>query len=101
VIRNAINHPVLKPHYDLVEAKRVGQRFFKRKPNLKETADMVDEGTVMSPTEVLRFAKILRDFAGETEKDVVEKMSKLLLSKAKGTTVEDTVEPIIKEIQGQ
>jgi hypothetical protein len=98
VIRMAINHPVLKPHYDLVEAKRVGQRFFKRKPNLKETFEMVDEGTVMSPAEVLRFTKILRDFAGETEKEVVEKMSMLLLSKAKGTTVEDMVGNIIKEI---
>lgn len=101
VIHTAISHRVLKPHYDIVEAKRVGQRFIKRKPNLKETADIVNKDTVMSPTEVLRFSNILRDFAGETEKEVVEKMSKLLLNKAKGTTVEEIVEKIIKEIQEQ
>jgi hypothetical protein len=101
VIRNAINHPVLKPHYDLMEAKRVGQRFFKRKPSLKETVGMVDENTVMSPTEVIRMVKILRDFARETEKEVVEKMSKLLLNNAKGTTAEDEVIKILKEVQEQ
>jgi hypothetical protein len=99
VIRNAINHPVLKPHYELMEAKRVGQRFFKRKPSLKETMVMVDESTVMSPTEVIRMAKILRDFAKETEKEVVKKMKKLLVIKAKGTTVEEEVKKILKEVQ--
>lgn len=101
VIRAAISHPVLKPHYSLIEAKRVGQRYFNRKPNLKEAAEIVDEETVMSPAEVKRLAKILRNFANETEKKVVEKMSKVLLDKAKGTTVEDKVEHIIKEVQKQ
>lgn len=101
VIRAAIGHPVLKPHYSLIEAKRVGQRYFNRKPDLKEAADIVDEETVMSPAEVKRLAKILRNFANETDKDVVEKISKVLLEKAKGTAVEDKVEPMIKEIKKQ
>ncbi|UCH92624.1 MAG: hypothetical protein JSV88_20330 [Candidatus Aminicenantes bacterium] len=101
IIRAAISHPVLRHHYSLIEAKRVGQRYFNRKPNLKEAADIVNEETVMSPAEVKRLAKILRNFANETDKDVVEKMSKVLLDKAKGTTVEDMVEPMIKEIQEQ
>ena len=99
VIRAAISHPVLRPHYSLIEAKRIGQRYFDRKPDLKEAAVLVDEKTVMSPAEVKRFAKILRNFANETDTDVVEKMSKIILDKAKGTTVENIVEPMIKKIQ--
>jgi len=99
VIRTAISHPVLKPHYSLIEAKRIGQRYFDRKPDLKEASGLVDEETVMSPTEVKRFAKIIRNFANETEKEVVEKISKVLLDKAKGTTVENIVEPMINDIQ--
>lgn len=98
VIRAAISHPVLRPHYSLIEAKRVGQRYFNRKPNLKEAAEIVDEETVMSPAEVKRLAKILRNFANETDNDVVEKMSKVLVEKAKGTVVENIVGSMIKEI---
>jgi hypothetical protein len=99
IIRNAINHPVLKPHYNLIEAKRVGQRFLKRKPDLKKAAEIVDEETVMSPAEVIRLTKILRNFANETDKEVVERMSAVLLEKSRGTTVENLVEPMIREIQ--
>jgi hypothetical protein len=100
VIRNAMNHAVLKPHYDLVEAKRVGQNYFReREPKLKDTADIVNEDTVMSPTEVIRLTKILKSSAKETEKDVVKKMSNLLLTKSKGTTVEKIVGDMINEIQ--
>lgn len=101
VIRTAINHPALRPHFNLMEAKRVGQRYFGRKPSLKETADIVDEDTVMSPAEVIRLTKILGNFARETEKEVVEKMSKTLLFKAKEVAVEDKVVTMLKEIQEQ
>ncbi len=101
VIRAAIKNPVLKPHYDLVEAKRVGQRFLKRKPDLKKAADMVDEETVMSPTEVIRFAKILCNFAKETKKEIVEKILATLRLKAKKLGVEADLETILKEIPEQ
>jgi hypothetical protein len=100
-IHTAINNPVLKPHYNLVEAKRVSQRFFDRKPDLKKAADIVDEKTVMSPREVIRLTKILKSFTKETQKEAIEKMSKLLLTKAKEVGVEDEVGTIIKEIQAQ
>jgi len=97
-INNAVRHPVLKHHYKLSAAKRSGQRFFKRKPDLKEAVEMIDEETVMSPAELIRFAKILRNFAKETEKEVVEKMSAILLSKAKELDVEEEVLLIINRI---
>jgi hypothetical protein len=101
IIRNAISSKVLKPHFNLIEAKRLGQRFLDRKPKLKEASQLMDEETVMTGAEVLRMAKVLRGVAKETEKKVVEKMSKLLLEKAKGTTVEEKVEGMINEIQDQ
>jgi hypothetical protein len=100
-IQAAVGHPVLKPHYSLIEAKRLGQRYFDRKPDLKEALNIVYEETIMSPAEVKRLAKILRNFANETDKDVVKKMSEVLLDKAKGTTVENKVGPMIKDIQNQ
>jgi hypothetical protein len=100
VIRNAMNHPILKPHYDLIEAKRVGQSYFReRKPKLRNTADTINENTIMSPTEIVRLTKILKSSAKETEKDVVEQMSNLLLIKSKGTTVEKVVTELIKDVQ--
>jgi len=94
-IRIAAGHPVLKAHYKLAEAKRSGQRFFKRKPDLKQTAEMIDDHTVMSPAEVIRLAKILKNFAGETEKEVVEKLAAILLVKAREVGVEEKVEAMI------
>lgn len=101
IIRKTINHPVLRPHYSFIEAKRMGQRFFQRKSNLKETSNMVKEDTVMSQTEVIRLSKILRDFAKETTKEIVEKILKTLLNKAKEMSVEDKVELLIKDVQKQ
>ncbi|MCX6583874.1 MAG: hypothetical protein NT166_27170 [Candidatus Aminicenantes bacterium] len=94
-IHAAAAHPVLMHHYKLFEAKRSGQRFFKRKPDLKQTAEMIDEHTVMAPAEVIRLAKVLRNFVRETEKEVVEKMASILMSKAKEVGVEDKVEAMI------
>jgi hypothetical protein len=97
-IHAAAVHPVLMHHYKLFEAKRSGQRFFKRKPDLKQTAEMIDEHTVMAPAEVIRLAKVLRNFAKETDKEVVRKMAATLMSKAKEVGVEDKVSLMINEV---
>jgi len=101
IIQAALRHDVLRPHYNLVEAKRVGQRFFNRKPRLKDTADMVDEDTVMSPTEVIRLAKILRYFADETEQETVDRMVAIIMKKAGEVDVQEEVKRMLKGIQYQ
>lgn len=100
-IKAALSHPALRPHYNLVEAKRVGQRYFERQPDLETSFKLVDEGTVMSPVEVIRLTKILRNFAPEAKEQTVKKMLGLLLNKGKEYGIEDKLLDIIKEIKVQ
>ncbi len=100
-IQAAIKHEALKPHYDLIEAKRVGQRYFKQHPDLKKTAEIVDEQTVMSQAEVIRLAKILGFFAHETEKPTIEKLKNTLLTKAKALNIQHKVQPLLHKITNQ
>ncbi len=99
IIAAAVNNPVLKPHYDLIAAKRESQRFFKKQPNFRKTSEIVNEKTVMSPAEVVRLAKILRNFAPETPKATVTKMYTLIQTKAREVSAEDKVAPLLDEIQ--
>jgi hypothetical protein len=79
-VQQALASPVLRPHFAVVEAKRVGRRFGKRKADVKAAAELIDENTVMSPSEVGRIAKIVGDSTGAAAKDV----AKVLKAKAKG-----------------
>ena len=54
---------MLRPHFAVVEAKRVGRRFGKRKADVKAAAELIDDNTVMSGTEIGRIAKIAADGA--------------------------------------
>ncbi|MCP4157089.1 MAG: hypothetical protein GY757_55775, partial [bacterium] len=91
----ALHNKELKPHFSLVEAKRLGQRFYDRAPNLKETAKLIDKKTIMSRAEVIRLAKIVAYFAKETDKKVLEKMLDVILFNAKKMGVEDNVRKVL------
>jgi hypothetical protein len=65
-IQAALKTPVLRPHYAYLEAKRVGERFGKRKANLKAAAELIEEATVMSPAEIKKCSKLARAQGGET-----------------------------------
>jgi hypothetical protein len=80
-IQTALNSPVLRPHYAAIEAKRLGRRFGKRKPDVKAAADLVDEGTVMSNVEVGKVAKIVSDSGGGSA--AAKSLSRVLKQKAK------------------
>lgn len=98
IISAAVSNPVLKPHYDLIAAKRESQRFFKKQPNFQRTTEIVNKETVMSPAEVVRLAKILRNFAPEIPKTTVKKMTTLLKAKAAEVSAEDKVTPLLQAI---
>lgn len=59
-VQAALENEVLHPHFAFVEAKRVAERFGKRKANLKAAADLIDDATVMSPAEVKRAALLVK-----------------------------------------
>jgi hypothetical protein len=91
-IQAALNNEELKKHYKIFEAKRVGQRFFNRKPNLEETFTLIQKDTVMSGAEVIRLLKILRDSAKETGKETIIEMLDIIWQKAKEAGVEKEVQ---------
>jgi len=59
-VKAAIANPVLSQHFTYIEAKRLAQRFGKRKANLKAAADLITDATVMSPAEIRKAAKLVR-----------------------------------------
>jgi hypothetical protein len=79
-IQAALESPVLHPHYGVVEAKRVGRRFGKRKPDMKAAAALIDGHTVMSSSELGKMARIAADNAGADSKEI----AKHLKARAKG-----------------
>jgi hypothetical protein len=65
----ALGDPVLRPHYAYVEARRLSQRFMKRKPDLRAAAKLIQVDTVMSPAEIQRAAETVRANAAYDEDD--------------------------------
>lgn len=59
-IQTALDNPVLRPHFAYIEAKRLAERFGKRKANLKAAADLIDDATVMSPAEIKKAALLVK-----------------------------------------
>jgi hypothetical protein len=59
-IHAALENPILRPHYAYIEAKRLAERFGKRKPNLKAAADLIDDTTITSPAEIKKAAMLVK-----------------------------------------
>lgn len=99
VIQAALKNSVLRPHYAFIEAKRLGRRFGKRKPNLDAAAELIDKETIMSSAEIKRATELIRD-----SKDKQEITSKSLRHMAdslrqKVRTVPDTDESVVKMVE--
>ena len=86
-LHDALKSDVLRPHFAAVEAKRMGRRFGKRKPDVDAAAALVDDSTVMSGTEICKIANIVKDAGGKST--AVKALSKTLKSKAKNVTLSD------------
>lgn len=67
-IQAALASPVLKPHFAVIETKRLATRFMKRKPDIKTATSLLDERTVMSNTEQVKLDKLLSDAGGSLPK---------------------------------
>ena len=55
-IKAALDEPVLRPHFAVIEAKRLARRFGKRKPDMKAAAALIDDAAVMSGMEAAKMA---------------------------------------------
>ncbi|WP_293374431.1 hypothetical protein [Nevskia sp.] len=63
-VQAALDNPVLRPHYAYIEAKRLGQRFGKRKADARKAAALITTKTVMTDSESKK-AKLLMADAGD------------------------------------
>lgn len=92
-IHAALNNPVLRPHFAYIEAKRIAERFGKRRSKLKEAADLIDESTVMSPAEIKRAAGLAK--GGKRGSAAVSKIARALRHKLDTLQVDDQIKRLV------
>ncbi len=95
-IQTALKNPVLHPHYAYVEAKRVAERFGKRKANLKAAAELIDDSTVMSPAEIKRAAGLVKAEGADSAPG--KNLAKKLKSKAGALEVSDEIKELVDSL---
>lgn len=98
-ITSALKHPVLRPHFELLEAKRLVQPHKGRAPKLQEVSRLLNNQTVMSPREVVRFAKLLAKYVETPAGDSIERIIEILRFKAGELGIEKQVFPILDKIE--
>jgi len=92
-IQAGLAHPVLRPHFAHIEAKRLAERFRGRKPDLAAAAKLLDEHTVLTPAEVRREAEIVQG-AGKRSK-ATEQMASVLKARVKGKDVDADLRQLV------
>jgi hypothetical protein len=70
-LRIALENPVLKPHFSVIEAKRLGKRSWNRQPDLKTMTGLIDKSTVMSPAEIKSLLKIIKHDAHQADEKIL------------------------------
>jgi hypothetical protein len=96
----AINNPTLRKHYAYTEARRVGERFQHRQPNLKAAADLIQADSVMSPAEIGRAAEIVQRSALHDEDDEPARaIARVLKDKIQTTNVPEAVRTTVNSLK--
>ena len=90
-IQAALESSVLRPHFAVIEAKRVGRRFAGRKPDVKGAVALIDESTVMSDVEMAKMLKIASDGPATAGKE----MAKAFKAQAKGRTLSKAAKKVL------
>lgn len=92
-IQTALDNPVLRPHYAYIEAKRVGERFGKRKANLKAAAELISDSTVMSSAEIKKAAGMVK--AEGADSAAGKNITKTLKSKVSTFKAGDEIKDLV------
>jgi hypothetical protein len=94
-VHAALQDDILRPHYAHIEAKRLAQRFRKRKPDLKGAADLIDADTVMTPAEIKKAAELV---AADASTAGAKALAKKLKSKIGTQDVSDDVKRAVQDL---
>jgi hypothetical protein len=95
-IQAAVKNPVLRPHYAMAEARRVGYEFQGRKTDIKTVADLIDEDAVLSAAEVKRAAQMVKKCDAPAQ--TVKKIAKVLKEKAEKTDAPADVVTLVESL---
>lgn len=95
-IHTALDNPVLQPHFAHIEAKRVAERFGKRKADLKAAAQIIDDATVMSQAEVNKAARLVK--AGGADSVPGKKITKTLKSKVRSLKIAGETKDLVDSL---
>ena len=95
-IHTALKNPVLRPHFAYIEAKRLAQRFGKRKSNLKAASELIDESTIMSPSEIKKAATLVKSEGAD--RAAGENIAKTLKHKVRELDVSDEIQTLVDSL---
>ena len=76
-IQAALDNKTLRPHFAVVEAKRLGKRFMDRHADVEAAAALVDEQTVLSESEMRRVVEIIKSGKKTDKKEIKQCVSVL------------------------
>ncbi|HEY5870092.1 MAG TPA: hypothetical protein VI542_31750, partial [Candidatus Tectomicrobia bacterium] len=95
-IQTALKNPVLRPHFAHIEAKRLAERFGRRRANLRAAAELIDDSTVMSPAEIKKTAMLVK--AGGVDnapgKTIVQRLKRKVTVLDVGDEIKDIVDSL-------
>lgn len=92
-INGALVNSTLRPHFAFIEAKRLAERFGKRKANLKAASDLIDDDAVLSPAEIKKAAKLVS--AAGAENASAKSIAKVLKGNLIKQNVNDEVSNMV------
>ncbi len=95
-IQVALNNPILRPHFEYLEAKRLAQRFGKRKSNIKAAAELITKETIMSLSEIKKITKLIKK--KENDSDPGKSIANILKNKAKTFDSDDELKDIMDSL---
>lgn len=93
-----LGHPVLRPHFAFIEAKRIGMPSGKRQANLQGAADLLDDKTIISPAEIKAAAEMVRNAGKDVPIGAVRHIVGILQRKIKEVVVDDGIAEMVKSL---
>jgi hypothetical protein len=97
-VHKGLDDSTLRPHYAFIEAKRLGERFGKRKPDVKAVAALIDDKTVMSQSEIRRAVTIIKSAGKDVPSDTLKHLAKILNRKAESVNADSKTREMLRSL---
>ncbi|HEX8473247.1 MAG TPA: hypothetical protein VF666_04385 [Pyrinomonadaceae bacterium] len=92
-----LQNEVLRPHFTVIEARRIGTRFLNREADMDAAADLLDENVVASPAEIRKMAQLVSD-SGDTKARARRDIGKVLTGKASDVGANDEIVKLVRSL---